>query len=102
MTGVSSTSLASWAREHGFGILCIINPLGEHFVVGPADEAQAATEMSERGFEAWTWMSESQVRQYLAEKGFSASDTEDAIVLARDWATTMSREPLAPARSGPS
>jgi hypothetical protein len=93
MTGVLPKSLASWAKEHGFGILCIINPVGEHFVVGPANEEKIAAEMTERGFKAWTWMSEPQVRQYLAERGFSASDTEDAIVLSRDWATTMSREP---------
>ena len=91
MTEVLRKSLASWAREHGFGVLCIIGPLGEHFMVGPADKSQVATEMAERGFQAWTRMSESQVRQHLAERGFSASDTEDAIQLSRDWATTMSR-----------
>ena len=90
MTGVLPKSLASWSKQHGFGILCIISPFGEHFMIGPADEEQVAAEMAERGFDAWTRMSEAQVREYLAKRGFSAADTEEAIQLSRDWATTMS------------
>jgi SOS response regulatory protein OraA/RecX len=36
-------------------------------------------------------MSESRVRRYLAKRGFSEADAEDAIALAREWATTFTR-----------
>ena len=93
MTGVLKNSLASWLDAHGFGILCIISPRGEHFIVVPADEKQGAAELVERGLEAWSWISEQQLRDYLAKRGLSASDTGEAIQLSREWATTISGSP---------
>ena len=46
MSGVSRKSLASWPEMHGFGILCIVSPEGERFLVGP-DESQVAAGANE-------------------------------------------------------
>ena len=73
MSGASTKSLASWREEHGFGILNIISPRGEHFLV--------------EGI--WAEMSESQLRAHLTERGLSASDADAAIQLSREWATTV-------------
>lgn len=83
MSGVLTKSLASWRKEHGFGILDIISPRGEYFLV----ETQAVTDPAD--FEAWTEMSEPQLRAYLAGRGLSAADAGAAIQLFREWATTV-------------
>jgi hypothetical protein len=88
MSGVLKNSLASWREAHGFGILCIVSPQGEHFLVGP-DTMQVAAGRTERDLASWTGMSDPQLRQYLAGKGFSDADTENAIQLSREWATTI-------------
>jgi hypothetical protein len=93
MPGILKTSLASWREAHGFGILNLISPQGEVFLVevsGPADEAQ-------RGFGSWVGMSEFELRQHLAKGGFPASDIDDVIQLSRDWATTTTGSPVFPA-----
>ena len=89
MSGALKKSLASWCEAHGFVILCIISPLGEHFVAASADEVKVAADSAEHGFESWTRMSERELREYLAQRGFSASDADDAIQLSREWATTI-------------
>ncbi len=88
-SGALNRSLALWQEAHGFGILCIISPLGEHFVVHPAHEANAATDFAGRTVESWPPLSERQAKDWLAERGLSAIETEDAIRLAREWATTI-------------
>lgn len=82
MSGALTKSLASWRETHGFGILDIISPRGEYFLV----ETQA-TDPADVG--AWAEMSEHQLRAYLAERGLSASDAEATIQLSREWATTV-------------
>jgi hypothetical protein len=42
-------------------------------------------------------MSESQLRQFLAERGFSDTATDDAIELSRQWATTITNCSFFPA-----
>ena len=96
MSGVLTKSLASWRDEHGFGILCIVSPEGEHFLVGP-DESHIAAGSDEHDPASWIGLSDAQLRQYLGEKGFSASDTEDAIQLSREWATTITGSSVFPA-----
>jgi hypothetical protein len=81
----SKRSLASWRQSHGFGILNIVEPRGEHFFV----EARVSEDPSDSPFDSWTAMSESQLREHLAERGFSEAATDDAIDLSRQWATTI-------------
>jgi hypothetical protein len=88
MSGALKKSLASWREAHGFGILCIVSPEGEHFFVGP-DEPQVGAGQVERDPASWAALSEPQLRQYLAGRGFSRADTDDAIELSRQWATTI-------------
>jgi hypothetical protein len=90
---MSKRSLAAWRQAQGFGILNIISPTGEHFLV----EAQATAKPSEPGFESWVEMSESRLTQYLVERGFSEADTADAIQLSRQWATTITNSTFFPA-----
>jgi hypothetical protein len=79
-----SRSLASWREAHGVGILCIVSPTGEHFAVHsdtfPTDD---------RSMESWPHLSEGQARNWLLERGVSAVDADDAIGLAREWATSI-------------
>ena len=82
MSGLLTRSLASWRAEHGFGILDIISPRGEYFLV----ETRASTDPAD--LRSWTWMSEPQLRQHLAERGLTESEADDAIQLSREWATT--------------
>jgi hypothetical protein len=78
-----TTSLAAWRASHGFGILDIIGPEGERFLV----ETRSAHDPSDMS--AWETMSEHQVRAYLAERGFSDMAAEETIELSRQWATTV-------------
>ena len=84
MSGVLKTSLASWREAHGFGILNIIGPQGESFFV---ETRPAATGVSDT--DAWADMTELQLRTFLAERGLSDADAEEAIRLSRQWATTV-------------
>ena len=93
MFGVTKRSLASWREVHGFGILNILSPTGERFFV----EARVAAESSQTGYESWVDMSESELRQYLAERGFSDGDADAAIHLSRQWATTITNPSFFPA-----
>jgi hypothetical protein len=83
MSGLLTKSLASWRKAHGFGILDIISPRGEYFLV----ETQAMTDPAD--FEAWAEMSEARLREHLVERGLSDSDVEEAIQLSKEWATTI-------------
>jgi hypothetical protein len=89
-------SLASWREAHGFGILCIVGPEGERFLVGP-DESQVAAGSNERDPASWTDLSDTQLKEYLVkEKSFSLRDAEDAIQLFREWATTITGSSVFP------
>jgi hypothetical protein len=88
-----TTSLAAWRASHGFGILDIISPDGERFLV----ETQPTHDPSDMN--AWVAMSETQLRTYLAERGLSDVDAEDAIALSRQWATTVSGSSVFPTPS---
>jgi hypothetical protein len=83
MSRVLNESLASWREAHGFGILNIISPGGDYFLV----ESRTSTDPAD--LQVWVTMSEPQVRQHLAERGFSDPDTDHAIRLSREWATTV-------------
>jgi len=101
MPGVSRKSLASWREAHGFGILCIVSPEGERFLVGP-DKSQIAAGSNEHDPASWTGLTDAQLRRYLVnEKGFSLHDTEDAIQLSREWATTITGSSVFPAPPKP-
>ena len=89
-------SLASWREAHGFGILCIVGPEGERFLVGP-DESHVAAGSNEHDPASWTSLSDTQLREYLVkEKGFSLHDADDAIQLFREWATTITGSSVFP------
>ena len=96
MSGVLKKSLASWGEEHGFVVLCLIAPEGERFVAVQPDQAKAAA-LSARGFRLWTPMPEAGMHENLVDAGVSLSDTTEAIDVAREWATTITRAPGAPA-----
>ena len=83
MSGLVTKSLASWRQAHGFGILDIISPRGEYFLV----ETRAMNDPAD--VTAWAEMSEPRLRAYLVERGLSDSDVDEAIQLSREWATTI-------------
>jgi hypothetical protein len=82
MSGVLKKSLASWFEEHGFGILCIRGPLGEHFVLVSPDGSHA-------GLDPGRQISERDVRAHLTQVGLSNTEADQAVDLAREWATTI-------------
>ena len=101
MSGESRRSLAAWREAHGFGILCIVGPEGERFLVGP-DESQVAAGSSEHDPASWTGLTDAQLRQHLVkERGFSLDDAEDAIQLCREWATMITGSSVFPAPPKP-
>ena len=88
-------ALPSWRRAadaNGFGILCIRSTEGERFAIGSTDPMKVA-DLSEKGFRVGVWVPEEELRGQLAHAGFSEHDIEASIQLARDWATTITREP---------
>jgi hypothetical protein len=85
MSGVLKKSLASWFEEHGFGILCIRSPLGEHFVIVPSDGSNVSLGLRRR-------ISEDDVRTHLTQVGLSDMEADEAVDLAREWATTITGE----------
>jgi hypothetical protein len=92
MFGALKKSLASWRDEHGFGILCILSPDGERFVVVPSPPD---TPPALQGVPPWRGMSEADLRTHLTQTGLSAPDIEEAVQLSREWATTISGSGLA-------
>ena len=90
MSRIMKTSLASWRAAHGFGILNVIDPRGEHFFV----EMPIAAHSTAANHLPWVDMSEPQLRTYLEEKGFPAAAIDDAIRLSREWATTTTSSRL--------
>ena len=88
MSEVLKAHWTSWRSAHGFAILCIVNPEGEHFLIGP-DHAQVAAGHAERDFASWIGVPAAQLAQTLANRGLSEADTDDAIRLSRKWATTI-------------
>ena len=86
MFGALKKSLASWADEHGFGILCILSPHGERFVVV---RSSPDIPLALQGGPPWRGMSESDLRAHLADIGLSQADVEGALELSREWATTI-------------
>jgi hypothetical protein len=93
MSELVKKPFASWCAEHGFGIFCLVSPDGERFLVGPAGPA---CDQTERGMESWADLSEPELRQYLAARGFSAPAADEAIQLSRDWATTLTSSSFFP------
>jgi hypothetical protein len=87
MLGALKRSLASWRDEHGFGILCILSPDGERFVVVPAP---ADTPLPCQGVPPWRGMSEADLRTHLTQTGLSGFEIDEAVQLSREWATTIS------------
>ncbi len=84
MFGALKKSLASWQDEHGFGILCILSPDGERFVVVPSWSNTPRA----HGVPSWRGMSEADLRAHLAGIGLSNADVDGAVELSREWATT--------------
>ncbi len=96
MSRILKTSLASWRAANGFGILNVIDPRGEHFLV----EMPIAADATAANHVPWVDMSEPQLRTYLGEKGFPDNAIDDAIRLSREWATTTTSSRLfAPRRA---
>jgi hypothetical protein len=85
MSGVLKKSLASWRDAYGFGILCILGPRGERFVVAPSspDIPLAQTDIS-----SLKGMSEPGLRTHLRQIGLSQAEIDEAVQLSREWATT--------------
>ena len=96
MSGILKNSLASWGEAHGFVVLCLIVPEGERFVVVQPDRAKAAS-LSAQGFRLWTSMSEAGMHEHLIRAGVSPDVTMEALGVAREWATTVTRGEGSPA-----
>lgn len=77
-------SLASWLDAHGFGILCIRSPLGERFVISRPGEDLSVLQNA-----TLTELSESAFRSRLEDENLSAAEIDEAVDLAREWATTF-------------
>ena len=77
--------LASWWEEHGFGILCILSPDSERFVVVPG----TADTLAPHGVPPWRGRSEAELRAHLAAVGLSEADVDEAVELSREWATSI-------------
>jgi hypothetical protein len=88
MFGALKKSLAAWWDEHGFGILCILSPDGERFLVVPSPPTAAP---ALQGLPPLRGMSEAGLRAHLTETGLSDPDIDEAVQLSREWATTISR-----------
>lgn len=92
MHGALTRSLASWGDANGFVVLCIRPPQHEHFVIVAVDETKLAN-LTDRGFRLWTGMSEAELHEHFLQVGLSEIDAVEAIEIAREWATTVTREP---------
>jgi hypothetical protein len=93
MCGALKKSLAAWREEHGFGLLCTMSPEGERFVV-----VHSALEPSHapHGDLISRCMSQEDLRTHLAETGLSDPEFDEAVQLAREWATTVSGSSVSP------
>jgi len=87
-SGALNRSLASWSEAHGFGILCIISPLGEHFAVHSSGDTAAVAADPSR-LEWWTHLPAVQVKDWMVQHGLPSAEADDGIQLAREWATTV-------------
>jgi hypothetical protein len=81
----STRTLASWRKDHGFGILCIVTAEGEHFLV------ETNPGSGPDGLGTWARMSDREMREHIAARGFSPADSDDAVQLSRQWKTTVTR-----------
>jgi hypothetical protein len=86
MSGVLKKSLASWCDAKGFGLLCILSPRGERFVVVPA---APDIPVAQQEFSFLKNMSEPDLRTHLSQIGLSHADIDEAVQLSREWATTI-------------
>jgi hypothetical protein len=80
-------SLASWRQSHGFGILCILRPLGERFVIVRSNEAPPSVQ----AIPSWPGISEADLRKHLQQNGLSDAEVDEAIRLSRLWATRVTQ-----------
>lgn len=86
MSGALKESWASWRDAHGFGILCVISQRGECFIIVPSP---TETPLAHPGDPPWRGLSESGLRGDLAKRGVSNGEVDEAIQMAREWATTI-------------
>ena len=87
MSGALTKSLASWSREHGFGVLRVVDRHGELFDVMASP---AGTPEHQRVL-PWRGRSESQLRLHLQRSGRQDSEIDEALEIARAWTTTTTR-----------
>ena len=92
---MSTPTVPDWFRAHGFGLLCIHQSGREHFVIVAADDDGVA-DLTARGLRLWVATSADGVATQLIAAGFSEAETHVAIAHAREWATTITRDPDAP------
>ena len=83
MYRVLKTSWASWRREHGFGVIRVIDPKGEIFEVA----ATAAGTLPLERVARWRGRSEAELRLHLLRAGRQAREIDQAIAVAREWTT---------------
>lgn len=95
MTTSHKPTPSEWMQENGFGVLCIEDSGSEHFVIVPGDEDRIA-ELTGRGLRLWEATHEAGVKAQLIAAGLSAHAAQEAIALAKQWMTTVTRQPGAP------
>jgi hypothetical protein len=91
MSDTSRKVLPSWreaSEAQGFGILCMNRDEGERFTLAPLDQGRLA-EFTARGLRVGVSITEFELRAQLTAAGFSDAETDAAIRLSRDWATTF-------------
>ena len=86
---------SEWMQKNGFGVLCIHDAGSEHFVVVPADDSRIG-DLTARGVRLWVAASESEATAELVAAGLSRESAQEAVAVAREWTTTIVREPGAP------
>ena len=95
MTTSRKPTSSEWMHKNGFGVLCIEDSGSEHFVIIPADENSIA-ELTKRGLRLWEATHENGVKAQLVAAGLSAHAVQEAIAVAKEWMTTVTRQPGAP------
>ena len=89
-----SKRLVPWQEAFAadpFVIVCCRLPDAEQFVIVPADHQKRAT-VEAMGLPVAGFMAEDELRSRLVRAGLTEREIDIRIQLARDWATTVTRQ----------
>ncbi len=92
MTMSQRPTPSEWMQTNGFGVLCIEDSGSKHFVIVPADDNRIA-ELTKRGLRLWEATDENGLKAQLIAAELSAHAAQEAVALANEWMTTVTRQP---------